>query len=246
MTMAKLRIFVVDDDEDVADGLADVLEDAGHAVVVAYNGEDAVRIFGEQDFDIAFMDVMMPGKNGVESFLEIRHMKPDANVVMMTGYSVEQLLQQAVDNGAIGVLYKPLHVSKILQILEDVYRQKGIVLVADDDPAFCESIKLILEEHDYRIRVANTGQEALEHIDRSDVDILVLDLRLPIISGLEIHAELKSRGCRIPTIITTGNIGADRKTIDALRDPSVTGILVKPFDPERLVQSLNDILVRAA
>ena len=135
---------------------------------------------------------------------------------------------------------------KILQILEDVYRQKGIVLVADDDPAFCESIKLILEEHDYRICVANTGQEALEHIDRSDVDILVLDLRLPIISGLEIHAELKNRGCRIPTIITTGNIGADRKTIDALRDPSVTGILVKPFDPERLVQSLNDILVRAA
>ena len=44
----------------------------------------------------------MPGKNGVESFFEIRRMKPDAKVFMMTGYSVEQLVQQAIDHGALG------------------------------------------------------------------------------------------------------------------------------------------------
>ena len=87
-----LRIFVVDDHRDVAEGLADVLRMHGHEVEVAFNGEQAIRTFREKDFDIAFMDVMMPGMNGVESFLEIRKIKPAAKVFMMTGYSVEQLL----------------------------------------------------------------------------------------------------------------------------------------------------------
>ena len=94
-----MRIFIVDDHRDVAEGLADVLRMHGHEVEVAHNGEQAIRIFKEQDFDIAFMDVMMPGMNGVESFLEIRKIKPDAKVVMMTGYSVTQLLDQAIETG---------------------------------------------------------------------------------------------------------------------------------------------------
>ena len=62
-----LRIFVVDDHKDIADGLADVLRMKGHEVEVAYNGQQAIRIFREKEFDISFMDVMMPGMNGVES-----------------------------------------------------------------------------------------------------------------------------------------------------------------------------------
>ena len=115
-----LRIFVVDDHRDVAEGLADVLRLNGHEVEVAYNGEQAVRIFRERDFDIAFMDVMMPGMNGVESFLAIRRTKPDAKVVMMTGYSVEQLLDQVVDKGAYGVLHKPVSMNDVLETLERV------------------------------------------------------------------------------------------------------------------------------
>ena len=111
-----MRIFIVDDHRDVAEGLADVLRMHGHEVEVAHNGEQAIRIFKEQDFDIAFMDVMMPGMNGVESFLEIRKIKPDAKVVMMTGYSVTQLLDQAIENGAYGVLHKPVSMDEVLEL----------------------------------------------------------------------------------------------------------------------------------
>jgi len=101
MVEKSLKILVVDDDEDAADSLAELFEMEGHDVLVAYSGDDAIKAYTEQDFDISFMDIMMPGKNGVESFFEIRRIKPSAKVFMMTGYSVEQLVQQAIDQGLL-------------------------------------------------------------------------------------------------------------------------------------------------
>ena len=67
--------------------------------------------------DIAFFDVRMPGMNGVESLLEILRFKPDARVVMMTAYSVQELLDEAVENGAIGVLHKPVEAQEVLTLV---------------------------------------------------------------------------------------------------------------------------------
>jgi DNA-binding NtrC family response regulator len=115
-----LRVFIVDDDRDFAESLAILLEDEGHEVVVAFSSEAAIEKFREQDFDIAFMDVTLPGMNGVESLLEIRKFKPAARVVMMSGYTAEQLLEQAITSGALGVLRKPLDLEEVLRLLDDV------------------------------------------------------------------------------------------------------------------------------
>ena len=116
--MTGLRIFVVDDDRDFAESLADVLEPQGHTVALAFSGEEAVQRFATEDFDITFMDVRLPGMNGVESFFALRKMKPDAKVMMMTGFSVEELLRQAVENGAVGVLRKPFDMDDVAAAIE--------------------------------------------------------------------------------------------------------------------------------
>ncbi len=235
-----LDIFVVDDHEDIAEGLADVLRVHGHNVTVAYNGEQAVRIFRDHDFDLAFMDVMMPGMNGVESFLEIRKMKPDAKVIMMTGYSVEQLLDQAIDSGAYGVLHKPVSIGEVLEALERV-KSQGMVLVADDDPEFSENIKEVLQDEGYRVCMARTGRQALNAVLAGGIDILVLDLRLPVVSGLEVYLELQKRGRALPTVVVTGYSRQEAKAIDTLSSLSSTGILTKPFDSKKLLDALNKI-----
>ena len=94
-----LRILVVDDDIDNAQSLAELFDLEGHRATVVHSGEAAIAAHMTQHFDLAFMDVMMPGLNGVESFLRIRQMRPDAKVFMMTGYSVEELMKQAVEQG---------------------------------------------------------------------------------------------------------------------------------------------------
>ena len=113
--MKQLEILVVDDDRDGADGLSEALDFYGHKVTTVYSGEEAVRAFRYGYFDVTFMDVMMLGLNGVESFLEIKKIKPHAKVYMMTGFSARDLLEEAVSHGAAGVLQKPFAIEDVLE-----------------------------------------------------------------------------------------------------------------------------------
>jgi CheY-like chemotaxis protein len=198
-------VFVVDDDQDFAESLALLVEGRDCEVELAFSGEEAIEKFREQDFDITFMDVRLPGKDGVESFLEIRKFKPLARVVMMTGYSVEQLLEQAVEHGAWGVLDKPIDVHRVLEMIDNI----------------------------------KPDQEAIERIRANGIDILILDLRMPILSGLETYLELKRTGHAIPTLIVTAYADEEAESIDKLRSLSVSGILRKPFDPRELLEAVE-------
>lgn len=119
--MAKsLYILVVDDDTENADSLAELFAMDDHRVKVANSGDAAIDAFRHDKFDVAFMDVMMPGKNGVDSFIEIRRETPDARVYFMTGYSADDLLKKAIDNGAKGVFGKPVDLPKVLETIESI------------------------------------------------------------------------------------------------------------------------------
>jgi len=113
-----LNILVVDDDTENADSLAELFAADNHRVIVAYNGQQAIDAYAAQDFDVSFFDVMMPVKNGVESFLEIKQAHPEAKVYFMTGYSENELLDKARGGGAMGVFGKPTDPSALLDIVE--------------------------------------------------------------------------------------------------------------------------------
>jgi two-component system response regulator HydG len=246
--MRPLEIFIVDDDRDFAESLEDILAGAGHHVELCFDGESAVRIFGEREFDITFMDVRLPGKNGVESFFEIRKLRPRARVVMMTAYSVKQLVAQAVEQGALGVLRKPFDAARMLGMLEDV-KPDGVILMADDDPDFVDSLRQLLADNGYKVVVARTGKEALDTILADGIDILVLDLKLPVLSGLEVYLDLKRRNRTLPTIIVTGYAAEEAEAMDRLRSMSVAGCLVKPFPAEDLldiIRLIEDGKIQAA
>ncbi len=242
--MAGLRIFVVDDDADVADSLADVLELSGHEVTTAYGSAEAIEIFQKQDFDLAFMDVMMPGKNGVESFIEIKKFKPDVKVVMMTGFSVQHLLDQAIEEGAAGVLHKPVAVEDVLTMLENsepTSEQKAMVLIADHDPGFRTELEGVIRDKGYRVRSVQTGEEALDLVDKLDVDVLILDIELPMIDGLEVYCEMKRRGRNVPTLVVASGPGKAESRDLPVKDPTVSGVLFKPIDPAVLLNSLEKL-----
>jgi DNA-binding response OmpR family regulator len=236
----QLRILVVDDDTDAADSLAELFDMEGHDVTVVYDGDSAVSAYRDGTFDVTFMDIMMPGKNGVESFFEIRKLRPDAKVYMMTGYSVEQLVQQAIEHGAMGVLNKPLDYRKVISAVDEV-KPAGVVLVAEDDPAFGRHLEELIGNGGYRCRLAESGQQARELVSAEEIDVLILDLKLPVIDGIEVYTQLKQLDRPVTTIIITGQDGEHQDTVQAMRDVSVTGVLNKPFDPEVLLGRLKQL-----
>ena len=239
--MSPAKIFIVDDDVDFADSLAEALESRGHIVELAHSGEEAIQRFHETDFDLAFMDVKLPGINGVESFLEIRKKKPDARVMMMTGFSMVELLNEAIENGALGILEKPLDMNKVISAVADA-ASDGIILLVDDDDDFSESLKNFLTENNLKVFLAKDGGQAVKALQKNNFDAMILDLHLPVLSGLEVYLNLKRSGNSIPTIIITGYAEKEHSAIESLKKLSVTDCLIKPFHPEQLLSEIEKIL----
>ena len=235
--MTPLNILLVDDDPEFAQSMAMMLELENHSIEICYDGESGVRKFSEGDFDVTFMDVRLPGMNGVESFFAIRKIKPEAKVIMMTAFSVEQLIEQAIDGGAFGVFNKPLDLDEVLRMLERARKDKLILLV-DDDSDFMQSMVMALEERGYTVLVANNGQEAVDKMLSNGIDVMILDLRMPVLSGLEVYLELNKNDRVVPTVIVTGYADEEADTIALLKSMSVSGCLTKPIDMEELVRNI--------
>ena len=120
MTSKNVRIMIVDDDQDLAESLADLLQAHGYEVDLAKDGRDALEQARVQDFDVTLMDVRMPVMNGVDSFLAIRKIKPQARIVMMTGFK-EPILERAINAGAEGPLHKPFSLDDLLKLFETIH-----------------------------------------------------------------------------------------------------------------------------
>jgi DNA-binding response OmpR family regulator len=231
-----LQILVVDDDKDNANSLAEIFELEGHTVVRAHSGKDAITAFRSRNFDVAFMDIAMPEKNGVESFIEIRKFKPKARIYMMTGYSVEGLAEQALKQGALGVLHKPFDLSKVLCIVKAV-TPPGVIVAVEDEPGFGAMLCAMLAKHGHRAELAQKGNEALEQLKSTVPDVLILDLGLPATAGLEVCRALRKEGLLVPTIIVAASEGSE--LTQGLENATLISVLTKPYDPAMLLKQLE-------
>ena len=237
--MRNLRVLVVDDDPDFAESMAVVLELGGHQVETAQSGEEAIEKFLRQDYDVAFMDVRLPRQNGVEALNRIREAKPEARVVMMTGYSVKELMDKALKDGAWAILHKPFDMERVLEL---VGRIKPVaILVADDDQDFLSSVKELLEWNGYRVYAAHTAQQTIERLRAGGVDLAILDLRLPDGSGLDVCRELRGSGSLAPALIFTGYAKEEAQAIQKLQSLSNASVIVKPFPMRTLLQSVEQL-----
>jgi two-component system chemotaxis response regulator CheY len=122
--MKEALVLIVDDDGDLADGLAELLHIHGHKAVTASNGREAVERFRDQHFDLTFMDVRMPVINGVDAFFEIRRIAPRAQIVIMTAAD-EARASMALQAGAVGMLRKPFRAPAMLALIQDVQKRAG-------------------------------------------------------------------------------------------------------------------------
>ncbi len=118
MLEEKTSVLIVDDNKSLCRVLSYILNQIGYATTIASDGLEAIKMAAETPFDIILMDIRMPHMNGVEAFKEIKKLRPDAAVVMMTAYSVEELVQEALEEGAFGIVYKPLDTEKIVTLIE--------------------------------------------------------------------------------------------------------------------------------
>jgi two-component system chemotaxis response regulator CheY len=133
----ELTVLVADDNADLLKTFATILKRRGFLVETAENGLSAVDKYKKRRFDVALMDIVMPGMNGVEASRRIKEMHPEAAIILMTGYSDEALLKIARDEGARHIVHKPVKVDRLIELINAAAGDQPI-LVIDDDADTCE------------------------------------------------------------------------------------------------------------
>ncbi len=237
--MNSLKVLIVDDNRDLGEGLKAVLEDEDYTVALALTGEEAVSLSRGQKFDFTVMDVQLPGINGIDANIAIRSIHPEIQTIVMSGYRIEQILAEALYKDKVPILHKPSAADQILSALGSL-ESAGIVLVADDSPDTVASAELFMKANNYEVLIARSKREAIEDTQSGNIDILILDLQLPVLRGLEVYMELQKQGRVIPTVLVTGYAPEESRT-DVLRSLSVTGCLFKPFTPDQLLHGLQQL-----
>jgi CheY-like chemotaxis protein len=121
------NILLVDDNEADRLLLKTFLENKGHTLFFAENGEGALRVFGFHDIDLVVTDIQMPTVNGIRLIRELREQDPDAAIVAISGVAADQL-PLAEDLGAIQSLAKPIDPEKLLTAVAKALdvREKGL------------------------------------------------------------------------------------------------------------------------
>ena len=130
---------------------------------------------------------------------------------------------------------------EVLELFDSV-RPAGIALIVDDHRDFVESTRTLLAQRGYAVVVARSGGEAIERVLADSIDAVVLDMKLPVLSGLGVYLELKKHGRTLPTIIGTGYTTEEIDNIESLRSISVTRTLVKRFEPQAILEPIEDMI----
>jgi two-component system, NtrC family, nitrogen regulation response regulator NtrX len=107
-------IFVVDDEEGIRESLTDILSDEGYEVLTAGSGEEALKILSDQNPDLILLDVWLTGMDGLETLQQIKGMKPDIPVIMISGHGNIELAVKATRAGAYDFLEKPLSLERVV------------------------------------------------------------------------------------------------------------------------------------
>jgi two-component system nitrogen regulation response regulator NtrX len=114
--MAEPIVLVVDDEEGIRETLSGIFEDEGCSIVTANSGEEALDLLKEQSPDLILLDIWLPGIDGIQTLEEIKALRPDLPVIMISGHGNIELAVKATRLGAYDFLEKPLSLERVLLV----------------------------------------------------------------------------------------------------------------------------------
>jgi len=112
---SKTSVLIVDDSSVIRLFLEQLFLSEGCDVVTAETGEEAVEYFRKRVFDAAFIDIRLPGMNGLETYKEMLKINPKTKAIMMTAYVTDEIAEEAVRLGAFCCLKKPFGIDEVLK-----------------------------------------------------------------------------------------------------------------------------------
>jgi DNA-binding NtrC family response regulator len=288
--MSKIRVLLVDDEEDYVKAMAERMDMRDLQSQVALSGEEALQVLDSDPPDVIVLDLRMPGIQGMEVLERVRKEHPHIQVIILTGHGGEKEEAEARRLGAFEYLQKPADTGDLVRLIQGAWRRSiqvakellkesreefdrsmtaaalaeggmpdeavGMmhrtraeeeepakagalrVLLVDDEEDYVRTMAERMEMRDVGSEVALNGEEALAMLEGDMPDVMVLDLKMPGMGGLEVLEEVRKRYPGVQVIILTGH-GSDAEEVEARR-LGAFDYLTKPVDINHLMQRVRE------
>ncbi len=242
-----MKILIVDDEEEICKRLQRELEKEGHEAFYLTSPITVLEELKEarregKPYNLLLLNVQMPEMNGLTLFSRIREERLGVETIIMSGYQDEQVVIEAIRLSVLDFLKKPISLAELEASLFRV-REKIIentnnnamyrLLVVDDEHEICMRIKRELEKEGYQVTATYNGRECLEYFKSNRVDMLITDIKMPGMSGLELIERCREITDDFAPIIITGH-GDYEKARKSLK-LGVYAYLKKPLSLDELV-----------
>ena len=247
----RMRILIVDDEIGICQRLQRELQKEGYQADYQTSPSGvleklkAARRAGNP-FNLLLLNVTMPELDGLTLFARIREELLGVEAIIMTGYRDEQMVVEAIRLSAKDYLNKPVSLEQlnaaVLRVREEAIRnsndyQKYHVLVVDDEPDLCQRIGRELEKEGYPTATVFSPDACIDYFKRNQVDVLIADVKMPGMSGLEMLERCRQINADFVTIIITGH--GDHDVAAESLHLGVYDYLKKPISLEELVASVK-------
>jgi len=246
-----MKILIVDDEEAICLRLQRELEKEGHEVfyrtspLVVLEELKKARSEGKP-VNLLLLNVQMPEMNGLTLFSRIREERLGVETVIISGYQDEQVVMEAIRLSVNDYLKKPISLAdldaSLFRAQEKIIEAANSnamyqLLVADDEREICMRIKRELDKEGYRVAVAYNGEQCLQYFENNRVDMLITDIRMPGMSGLELIEKCKGITDDFLSAIITGH-GDYGKASKSLK-LGVYDYLKKPLSVDELITTVK-------
>jgi HAMP domain-containing protein/CheY-like chemotaxis protein/signal transduction histidine kinase len=241
-------LLIVEDDPHYARVLIDLARDKGFKVLVASRGAEALELAKQFQPSAVSLDVFLPDMLGWTVLSQLKH-NPLTRHIPVQIITLDEDRQHALARGAFSFVNKPTTTegvsAALSQIKEYAKPRRKRLLIVEDNAAEQMSITELLGHDDIEIVTADTGADALSTLRNQPCDCVVLDLRLPDMSGFEVLDRLRKDETlsNVPVVVFTGReLSAEE---DAELHTMARSIVVKGVEsPERLLDETSLFLHR--
>jgi DNA-binding NtrC family response regulator len=233
-------ILVVDDEVDTCRNLSDILSDLGYHVDIAHDGPSALELVRQKPYDLALLDLKMPGMDGLTLYREIKKLRADTVAVVVTAYAGGATTEEALTAGAWQVLPKPIDFPKLLGLVAKALDQP-LLMVVDDDHDLCASLWDLLRDQGFRVSLAHDDRQAAHQLKDRVFKVVLIDMKLPAGDGSTVFRQVRASNPEARTIVITGHRSELDQLVQKVLKEGADDVCYKPFDIPKLLLTLQKL-----